>query len=90
MISGSIETPCPTIPKGVRSGSLLLSSDPLLNFRRKSQGGGSTCPKFPQGGGWLAYFWARRLAIGAEGAIFEKFGQNFEKSGLKCNKNQFC
>ena len=65
----------------IRAGFPLLSSDPLLSFRRKSQG--ICLPKISSGEEGLPIFWPEGPEIGAAGAVAENFGQTFEKSGLK-------
>ena len=67
-----------------RAGFPLLSPDPLLSFRRKSQGRGSTCQKFPQGGGLACPLSGSKGPKSKPRAPFQK---NFGKFSKKWPKN---
>ena len=63
---------------GVDPGFFLLLSDPLLTFRRKSQGEGSL-PKIALGMLACPFSGLKGTKIGAEGSVLENFGEFSKK-----------
>ena len=66
----------------------MLSSDPLLSLRRKSQG---VCAylKFPRGGAWSLIVGAQGPEIGAEVTVLENLWQVLKKGPKEFKKIKF-